>query len=378
MKIELITVWYNEAFLAPFFLDYYRWVDRIHILLDADTDDDTEAIAARYPNVSVEKFCFPDMMDDLIKSRKINEKYRSITDADYIIVVDSDEFIVCNRLEDLIKAHIAAKGKSLYFATMWQVYQHQTEGILDAAKPVMQQRRHGDPTIANCNIKPTIARTGLDLVWGVGNHSVVLDGKPVSWLTPNAASMAKLGVAVQPSDLLQGAHWRLFDLDQVIIRRTRNRTARQSRVNLATNLSSHLHKTSAEAIRNEYQQMKTCPVVIKDRICINSTQATSIFDALLAEPAFTDNLPVNDYPSGVSHLYESCALPDWYTMVKPQSSQESLAEETLVLACTYHKAGEPEKAITLLKKALALAPDSEHCRFYLQQLQTELSAHKPL
>ena len=59
MKIVLITMWYNEEFLAPFFLNHYKWVDKIHILLDADTDDNTEAIATGYSNVLIEHFNFP-------------------------------------------------------------------------------------------------------------------------------------------------------------------------------------------------------------------------------------------------------------------------------------------------------------------------------
>jgi len=185
-------------------------VDKIHILLDADTDDATEEVAARYPNVSIERFTFPDMMDDLIKSRKINEKYRSITDADYVIVVDSDEFITCNRLADPVKDHITAKGKNLYFSTLWQVYQHEDDNRLDVTRPVLQQRRHGDPTIANCNIKPTVARAGLDIVWGVGNHAVVQNGEHFSWLTPNMDIMVEHKVSVDPADMLQGAHLEAF------------------------------------------------------------------------------------------------------------------------------------------------------------------------
>jgi len=366
-------MWYNEAFLAPFFLNHYVWVDKIHILLDADTDDATEEIALRYANVSIERFTFPDMMDDLIKSRKINEKYRSINDADYVIVVDSDEFMACNRLADSVKDHIITKGKNLYFSTLWQVYQHEDEKELDATKSALSQRLHGDPAVANCNIKPTVARAGLDMVWGVGNHSVVLNGQHMSWLTPNVDIMAKQKVSVIPADMLQGAHWRLFDLEEVITRRTRNRSDRQSLVNLATNLSSHLHKASAADVIAEFNRMKSSPIVIKDRICADSSayHCPAIFDALLTETVYAEDYRSNHYPAGTSHMYESCELPDWYASVQPLSSREALADETFLLACAYRKAGEREKAITLLKKALALSPGSEHCRFYLQQIQDE-------
>jgi len=374
VNIQLITMWYNEAFLAPFFLKHYAWVDKIHILLDADTDDSTEEVAARYPNVSIERFTFPDMMDDLIKSRKINEKYRSITDADYVIVVDSDEFITCNRLADSVKDHIISKDKNLYFSTLWQVYQHEDDNRLDAAKPVLQQRRHGDPTIANCNIKPTVARAGLDIVWGVGNHAVVLNGQHMSWLTPNMDVMAEHKVSVLPADMLQGAHWRLFDLEEVITRRTRNRSARQSLVNLTTNLSSHLHKASAAAVIAEFNRMKTSPIVLKDRLCATGNQQTcnTVFEGLLADRSYSEDYPSNNYATGVCHMYESCELPEWHASVQPLTAIEALADEMFLLACSYIKGGDRAKAITLLKKALALSPDSEHYRFYLRQLQNDV------
>lgn len=374
MRVELISVWYNEAFLAPFFFNHYAWVDKIHILLDADTDDGTEEIAARHPNVSLERFSFPDMMDDLIKSRKINEKYQSITNADFVIVVDSDEFIACHRIADDIRDHLAATAKDLYFSVLWQTYQQEHDTGLDASQPPILQRKNGDPTIANANIKPTIAKAGLDLTWGIGNHAVVLNGVHMSWLTPNYDIMAAHNAGVSSAEILQGAHWRLFDLDEVIIRRTRNRSKRQSRVNLAANLSSHLHQASADEIRAEFERMKNSPLVIKDREPIRGKAAApaSIFEALLADSAFVDGSAVNHSATGVSPNYESCAVPDWYASVKPLSSQEALADEMFLLACTYRKQGQHSKALALLKKARVLAPNSEHYHFYLQEWGNEL------
>jgi len=374
MKFELITMWYNEAFLAPFFLNHYNWVDKIHILLDADTTDNTEEIAARYENVAIEHFRFPDMMDDLLKSRRINEKYQSISDADYVIVVDSDEFMLCNSLDDSVKDHIVSKDKNVYFSVLWQIYQHECDSRPDPGKPVYPQRGHGDPTIAHCNIKPTVAKAGLDLLWGVGNHSVVFGGNHMSWLTPNMDTMIASHVSVRPADMLQGAHWRLYDLAEVIERRITNRERRQSLVNLSTNLSSHLHKTSADEIIAEYNRMKQSPIVLKNRPCATGPGHNhhSIFEMLLADPAYSENYSSNHYPEGVSHMYEACTLPDWYASVKPRSPFEVLVDETFLLACEYQKKGERDKAITLLKKALFLRPDCEHYRFYLQRFENEI------
>jgi len=66
-KIELMTLWYNEEFLAPYFLNHYKFIDTIHLFLDSDTNDTTKEIISQYNNVSLKQFTFPDRMDDEIK-----------------------------------------------------------------------------------------------------------------------------------------------------------------------------------------------------------------------------------------------------------------------------------------------------------------------
>jgi hypothetical protein len=367
MKIDLITMWYNEEFLAPFFLNHYHWINTIHILLDADTNDNTEEIARNYPNVRIVPFKFPDMLDDIIKSRKINEMYRTITDAEYVIVVDSDEFIFCNTLEASVEEHIINKDKSVYFSTLWQVYQHEGDGLLDSTKPTHLQRCNGDPTIANCYIKPTVARTGLDIVWGYGNHNIVLDGTLMGWNTPNADVMENHGVSVRPADMLQGAHWKLFDLEETIRRRTRNRTDRMSRFNIATNMGHQYHISSSDAVIEEYNRMKSCPIVIKNRLCQNQGDIhwKTIFESILSENDFSEDYVTNFYPDGVDHLLESCDLPEWYALVQPYTISDNVIDENFLLACEYYKQGNREKAIAVLEKALEVSPDNFHYKFYL-------------
>ena len=51
-------------------------------------------------------------MDDILKVNKFNEKYRSLKDADYVILVDSDEFIFCNHIKKPVRDHIEAPCRS--------------------------------------------------------------------------------------------------------------------------------------------------------------------------------------------------------------------------------------------------------------------------
>lgn len=259
-------MWYNEEFLAPFFLNHYRWVDRIHIILDADTNDRTELIARRYPNVQIHQFRFPDMMDDILKSTVISQTYRSLDDADYVIVVDSDEFIFPWDLTQSVPGHLAETGKDVYFVNLWQIYKHESDPPLDPSIPVYLQRRHGDPDMESVEnigyLKPIIVRGGLNLFWGIGNHYIVHNGIKMEWASRDQAGHMQLDVAQEKAEMLQGAHWRLVDLDQTIKRRITDRKQRQSRVNLERGLTAHYHQVTEEDIIREYEAHKHDPVVI--------------------------------------------------------------------------------------------------------------------
>lgn len=265
MNIQLITFWYNEAFLAPFFLNHYAWVDRVHIILDDDTDDDTEAIALSYPNVSLERFRFPDKMDDIIKSAVISNTYQTLTDADYVLVVDSDEFIFPWEPSDSVKEHLQTTAQDIYFVNLWQIYQHETDQPLDPALPVWQQRCHGDQdmeSVANsAYLKPIVVRGGLDLFWGIGNHYVVHNGIKLEWSSRELKDRLPYSVACERSLMLQGAHWRLPDLEQTITRRIVHRKLRQSQVNLERGLTAHHHEVTEEGIRQEYDAHKQDPLL---------------------------------------------------------------------------------------------------------------------
>jgi hypothetical protein len=266
LNIQLITMWYNEAFLAPFFLNHYSWVDKIHIILDADTNDHTEEIARQYPNVEIQYFQFPNMMDDIIKSSVISQKYRLLHDADYVIIADSDEFIFPYDLGATVRDHLVMTQRDVYFVNLWQIYKHENDPPLDPTVPVYQQRQHGDPDMEQPDtigyLKPIVVRGGLDIFWGIGNHYIVYQGVKLEWAARQLSLDMPLAVAIGKSDMLQGSHWRLVDLNETIKRRLRDRRDRQSKVNLDRGLTAHHHAITEEQIIAEYELHKHDPVVI--------------------------------------------------------------------------------------------------------------------
>ena len=269
MKIELITMWYNEELLAPFFLNHYSWVDKIHILLTPAPNDRTEAIVKRYPNVEIEYFRFPDdKIDDILKIDKFNEKYRSCTEADYVILVDSDEFIFCDQINKPVRSHLEATMKDVYFVNFWQIYKNEQDLPLDPKQPVIYQRRHGDPDMFTpfniLYVKPVVVKGRLDIAWTPGNHELIYKGKSLFWRTRNTDEFTKMNVSASKREMLQGAHWRLVDLDETIARRIGNRKNRISQNNLSKGLGVQNFNITEEEIIKEYNDHKNDPEVIRD------------------------------------------------------------------------------------------------------------------
>ena len=59
--------------------------------------------------MSIEPFTFPDMMDDEIKIKLFNDKYKEI-DSDWVIAADSDEFIFTNDFNSNLNSHLETKN----------------------------------------------------------------------------------------------------------------------------------------------------------------------------------------------------------------------------------------------------------------------------
>jgi hypothetical protein len=189
-----------------------------------------------------------------------------ITNANYVIIVDSDEFVFPYDLNSTVRNHLARCHQDIYFVNLWQIFKHENDPPLDSSVPVYLQRRHGDPVMESpeniCYLKPIVVRGGLDIFWGIGNHYIVYQGVKLEWASRQTSMHFQLSIATERTTMLQGAHWRLVDLDETIKRRIHNRRNRQSMVNLDRGLTSHYHNITAEDIVREYDSHKNDPQVI--------------------------------------------------------------------------------------------------------------------
>jgi len=239
MNTQIMTMWYNEEFLAPFFLNHYKYVDKIHLFLDSDTNDKTLEIVERYNNVKVYEYTFPDGMDDILKTAHFNAFYKKV-DADRCILVDSDEFI--------FNYQYALDENPVTFTRLYNVFRHYTDVDLDINKPIKNQRVHGylDPMY----IKPNVVFGRMDnFSWGLGIHECWLGDKHFA----HYENYFGWGY--------EGAHWSMADPSYVIERRIKNRKERQSQSNLNKGLTIQHHRITEEQIVAECKAHENDPEV---------------------------------------------------------------------------------------------------------------------
>lgn len=191
MKIELISSYYREEFLAPLFMLHYEsWVDKITI------------ITQRFPG---------DRFDDQLKMDWINQAIHK-SDATWVIVVDFDEFVFPLPVGTEPRSVLEKESSDIIRCNMRRVWRHRTDSDVDRLKPPLMQRRHGngvhDHTKA-CIFKPT----GVTL--GIGMHSV--NHPPSYRYGPD----------------WQAVHWANADPSFGITRTCRDRQSRLSKLNIS-------------------------------------------------------------------------------------------------------------------------------------------------
>ena len=243
--VSVISRWFNEEFMAPFFLSHYAFADEIVIMLDKTTTDRSAEIIARYPNARFEYFdhggklndrLLADMMSDLAASRK----------TDWVIYVDADELAFPEGGEDVRAALAQADGNLIETWFHW-VYRHSTDADLDQSLPAVPQRRHGGPysIVANPRdkfMKPCIVKPETGIRWGAGQHDYKANRKI-------KVSTVKFS----------GAHWQMADVEEAV-RRLLASEKRLSPENIANKWG--VRNFTEEQIRAECAKHLNDPVVI--------------------------------------------------------------------------------------------------------------------
>jgi len=247
--IRAFCCFYNEAALVPFFLAHYHagYVDAIHAIVDRCTDD-TRALLAADPRVTIQDVISPDGLDDVIKVGWLNDAIR-VPDPTHAwhLVLDADEFIYPpdHPSGATAAAYLASvpDGCLALRAYRLDVFRHETDADLDVTQvPIVWQRRHG--IRAEGNEKPIVIRANRGLLFDVGNHGIL--GRPPLCATHH----------------FDGVHWQNADPAFAVTRRVRDRQERMSAANRRANLGYHHFTKTRGDVAKELEAHRHDAVVL--------------------------------------------------------------------------------------------------------------------
>jgi hypothetical protein len=246
MKIEVISMWYNEEVLAPLFVMHYGFADRITVLLDTDTNDQSaeEAKKACPTELRFVGVNSGDGLDNHYKRARLNKQYQQSL-ADWIIVVDADEFLfVPPHGEQPVRDFLAQVDGNVVRVDYWAVFKHLTDAPLDRTQPPLFQRRHGikeglPGSRQYC--KPSIAQRGAISGWDFGIHQVLGNCRPR-----------------YATRLLAGAHWRMAEPSFVYARMERQRQ-RHSKRDRQLGLGHHCYEITDPVAHQIIQEHENDP-----------------------------------------------------------------------------------------------------------------------
>jgi hypothetical protein len=179
MKIEVITMMYNEAALASLFVQHYApWVDKFTVFYSESVDDtrrELETAAARcgVSSLDIVPFEFLGGFDDDRKIARINETVWK-SSASFAVCVDADEFVHPWPFEGVNPRDALAKETGdVVCCKMFDVYRHATDADIDPTKPPLFQRRHGHPEVHKHYVKPCIVRPDCGAQFARGCHALL-------------------------------------------------------------------------------------------------------------------------------------------------------------------------------------------------------------
>lgn len=195
MEIEVITTLYNDLFLVPFFMNHYRYADKIRVIIDSDTSDgkECESIINTFSNASFEYFKYPNGYNVSMRDNLIFTSYKEST-MDWVMLPDSDEFIFCNNMHKFLES----QKDDIVRVRFYQAFRNVNDVDLDPSKPVIGQRKYGDPEYVkgknSHGTKPIILRAGKKIHLMPGGHSIW------NWDRHKTSN-----------DVLFGQHWQMAD-----------------------------------------------------------------------------------------------------------------------------------------------------------------------
>ena len=250
LKIEVITMMYNEAILAPLFVRHYApWVDKMTVFYSHSIDGtrrELEVAAAEcgFESLTIIPVEFPNGFDDILKINHINGAVRN-SSADYVVCVDADEFVYPWPFDSADpRKELEKEVENIVRCSMFHVYRNLADADIDTKKPPLFQRRHGSVDVDRKGRlkwfdKPCIVRPDSGVQFLAGCHSVTMPypENRTTW---------------------RGVHWGKAD-NYCKVRYVRDRRDRLSKSNLQRNYGIENFNITEERLRAELKAHENDP-----------------------------------------------------------------------------------------------------------------------
>ena len=235
MKIDLYAVCHNEQDILPFFLRHYeRFVDRMFIY-DNQSDDRSPILLKSHPKV-VYHCCDTNnqFREDWITEMKNKAWKDHSMDADYVIVVDIDEFVY--------HPHLATILKQYYASGIECVHTYGYNMVADAFPPLDADRQIYD------DIRSGTPESSFDKV-------CIFDPKKIDiQYYPGCHSCRGIiGARYPRRRVVKLLHYKFVDFHR-LVNRCASRQLRNSEINKKMNWGTYDY--TAEEIRLQFQQVR--------------------------------------------------------------------------------------------------------------------------
>lgn len=218
--IEIITFFYNEEYLLPYYLKHYSYVDKITAFYDEDSTDRTLEILKKDRRVRIFPFKFLAGLNETEKIYMINKAYRK-SKAKYCIIADADEFVFKPRY----------MFRNMYFCKLWQI----VGGIDSLYFPLKRQCWLG--YFDKLYLKPSIVKTGKRYKFKEGHHEVT-----------------RFYIKKYPFfNIVNGLHLNMLSLE-FYKKRMFDRFNRQSKYNIDNGFSHQFTNVSEKEIERKYYE----------------------------------------------------------------------------------------------------------------------------
>lgn len=197
MNIHVYTTTWNEEVIIPFFLKYYSSFCSKIVVHDNFSTDRTVEIVKSYPNTEIISFDTQHYYDELALTEIKNTVYKkSRNEADWVFVVDADEFIYH---PDLINLLTEYKKQGINYPSV-KGYEMLPNSVLTNNDRLPFDYPYG--VAMNFLDKKIVLDPTLDAKFGIGRH---FNEIPVNG-------------TLSPTPELKLLHYKMLNLDYLIDR----------------------------------------------------------------------------------------------------------------------------------------------------------------